>query len=270
VDDRPEWADDPETLKARFPSIFKDNPEMEPKSFTFIRSSVFDNKILLKNDPGYLANLHALTRVEKARLLEGNWDIRATAGSFFRRSDFEIVEAAPAQAKRVRAWDLAATERKEDADTKERRNDDPSWTAGVKIAEHNGIYYIEHSERFRKDAPKVPALIKNIAEQDGRQVKVRLPQDPGQAGKAQAKSYTQLLAGWDVVTYPVTGNKEHRATPFAAQVQAGNVKIVKGKWNEAYLHEGENFPDGIHEDQIDASADAFDELTNKRKRAGTW
>jgi predicted phage terminase large subunit-like protein len=44
---------------------------------------------------------------------------------------------------------------------------------------------------------------------------------------------------------------------------------VKGKWNEAFLRELENFPEGLHDDQVDAASDAFDELTN-RKRAGAW
>jgi predicted phage terminase large subunit-like protein len=73
-----------------------------------------------------------------------------------------------------------------------------------------------------------------------------------------------------VVFYPVTGSKEHRATPLASQAQAGNVKLIRGPWNEAFLSEAENFPEGIHDDQIDAAADAFDELTNKTRRAGMW
>lgn len=263
VGDEIVWADNPQILKDKYPNSL-------PKSCTFIKSSVFDNKILLERDPAYLSNLHALTRVERARLLDGNWNIRATAGSFFRRGEFEVVDAAPAEAKKVRAWDLAATKRKETSKQKERKSSDPDWTAGALLSVHNGIYYIEHIERFREEARKVEQIVKNIALHDGNVVKVRIPQDPGQAGKAQAKAYISALAGFDVVTYPVTGDKEHRATPFAAQVQAGNVKIVKGKWNESFLLEAENFPDGIHDDQVDAVSDAFDELTNKNRRAGTW
>lgn len=245
------------------------HPNSLPKSFTFIRSSVFDNKILLEKDPGYLANLHALTRVEKAQLLDGNWNVRPTAGSYFKRSDFEIVDAVPAGAKRVRAWDLAATKRAENAEQREKKSNDPDYTAGVKISKVGNIYYIEHVERFREDAPVVASRLKNTATQDGVRTKVRLPQDPGQAGKSQAKSLTASLAGFPVVFYPVTGSKEHRATPLASQAQAGNVKLVRGPWNEAFLSEAENFPEGIHDDQIDAAADAFDELTNIR-RSVVW
>lgn len=40
----------------------------------FIPSSVFDNRVLLKNDPDYLANLAMLPEAEKKALLYGNWD----------------------------------------------------------------------------------------------------------------------------------------------------------------------------------------------------
>ena len=243
-------------------SILLKYPKSLPKSFTFIRSSVYDNKILLEKDPGYLANLNALTRVEKAQLLDGNWNIRATAGSYFKRSDFEIVDAVPAGGKSARAWDLAATKRTETAGSKEKKSNDPDWTAGAKMTKANNIYYIEHVERFREDAPAVAASIKAVASQDGKRVKVRLPQDPGQAGKGQAKNLVGMLAGYSVAFYPVTGSKEHRATPLASQAQAGNVKLLRGPWNEAFLAEAENFPEGIHDDQIDAAADAFDELVN--------
>jgi hypothetical protein len=46
-----------------------------PKSVTFIHSSVYDNVDLMEADPGYLSNLLALPPVERARLLDGDWDI---------------------------------------------------------------------------------------------------------------------------------------------------------------------------------------------------
>jgi predicted phage terminase large subunit-like protein len=64
-----------------------------------------------------------------------------------------------------------------------------------------------------------------------------------------------------IKTEPVTGSKTTRATPYSSQVQAGNVKILRGSWNDAYLNELENFPtEEGHDDQVDASADAFNVL----------
>lgn len=241
------WADTTEELIAA-------NKTRRPKSFTFIRSSIEDNKILLEKDPDYLANLQALTRVERAQLMDGNWDIRATAGSYFKRSDFEVVDAAPASCSWVRAWDQAGTEKKQDSD-------DPDWTVGFLMGRSpEGVFYCKGMERFRVDASKVDSNIKNTASQDGVSVRIRLAQDPGQAGKSQARAQVRMLAGYTVTTKPVTGDKETRAKPFASQVQAGNVKVVRGSWNEDFFKEMEAFPSGGHDDIVDAASDAFDDL----------
>jgi predicted phage terminase large subunit-like protein len=231
---------------------------------------VYDNKILLADNPRYLANLHALNRVERAQLLDGNWDIRPTAGSYFRRSDFELVDAVPARAQRVRAWDLAGTKRQESSEQREKKSSDPSWTVGLRLSKDvGGTMYVEHVERFREDPGPTAQRIHNVTRQDGQRVKVRLPQDPGQAGKAQAKGFITMLAGYTVVTYPVSGSKEHRASPVSTQAQAGNIKVLRGPWNEAFFAELEVFPEGLRDDQVDAFSDAHDEL-NTTKRIGVW
>ncbi len=54
-----------------------------------------------------------------------------------------------------------------------------------------------------------------------------------------------------------------RAGPVSAQVQAGNVKIVKGAWNEVFLKELEAFPNPkIPDDQVDTLSSAFEALTS--------
>jgi predicted phage terminase large subunit-like protein len=131
----------------------------------------------------------------------------------------------------------------------------------------------------RKDAHVVREMIKNVAGQDKTRlylnnvngVPVRqgiglttvIPMDPGQAGKAQAQSLIAYLAGHSVKSERETGPKETRAEPFSAQWQAGNVDIVTGVWNKDYLSEMEMFPEGSHDDAVDASSGAFLELTTK-------
>lgn len=241
------WADTREELIER-------DPQSLPKSFTFIRSSLEDNQILMEKDPSYLASLKSLTRVEREQLLNGNWNIRASAGMYFRRSDFEIVDAAPKAKKTVRAWDLAGTKKTD--------KNNPDWTAGVKMMEgEDGYYYIEHVSRFQDSPAKVDAAIKNLASSDGGLTRIRLPQDPGQAGKSQAHHLTKMLAGYNVTALPVTGDKVTRAKPLSSQVEAGNVKLVRGPWNEEFLIEMEAFPEGANDDQVDAAADAFNDLS---------
>ena len=87
-----------------------------PKSVTFIMSTLDDNKILMKENPGYKANLLALTEVERERLLRGNWKIKAAAGLMFRRTKVNMLEELPTDViKWARGWDLAATSEDERA-----------------------------------------------------------------------------------------------------------------------------------------------------------
>jgi predicted phage terminase large subunit-like protein len=173
-------------------------------------------------------------------------------GGMFKRAWFEgkIVSAAPAGTVWVRHWDLASSTKKTSA-----------FTAGVKLGvDPDGRFIVGHVIRVREEGHKVRRTIKATAEVDTRDVEVSLPQDPGQAGKVQKADMIAMLAGWVVHAEPETGDKEHRAAPFAAQCEAGNVSIVEGDWNTAYLDELCMFPGGSFKDQVDASSGAFGRL----------
>lgn len=177
-------------------------------------------------------------------------------GGFFKPDRVEIVEALPANLKRgVRAWDLAATASGGD------------YTSGVLIFEGaDGFWYIADVLRDRLAPDGVERLILNAARGDGVKVKIRLPQDAGQAGKAQAAGFFRLLAGYPVAAEPVTGDKVTRAAPLAAQINVGNIKMLRGDWNKNFISELRNFPNGSNDDQVDALADAFNELNARRVR----
>ena len=96
-------------------------------------------------------------------------------------------------------------------------------------------------------------------QQDGH----RRAQAEARAGKEQAESYIKFLSGFDVTAVAESGSKEARAEPMAAQWQAGNFDIMYGEWNEVYLTQLENFPDGKFKDMVDASANAFAEIESK-------
>lgn len=251
------WANTRQELWERF-DLKTEEERQEPRSVTFIMSRLSDNQELLKVNPGYLANLKALSVIERERLLKGNWKIKAAAGLFFKRTQLgEILEKVPNDVVRwVRCWDLAATEKTEDGD--------PAYTAGVLIGKRrNGRYVIADVINRQMSASDVRKTIKLTAQADRatyKRVRVRLPKDPGQAGKEQAESYIKFLAGFDVKTVAETGSKEARAEPMAAQWQAGNFDIVCGPWNEEYLLQLENFPDGKFKDMVDASANGFAEI----------
>jgi predicted phage terminase large subunit-like protein len=236
------------------------------KSFTFIASSLQDNQILMDKDPGYLANLKALPMVEQERLLSGNWKIRPAAGLFFRRDQIgEMLETIPNDVVRwVRGWDLAATDEDEGGD--------PAYTASVLIGKRkNGRYIIADATNHRLKSDGVRKAMLNTAVADKakyKRVKIRIPQDPGAAGKMVADSMVKMLAGFNVHAEKVTGSKESRAEPFSAQWQAGNVDILVAPWNETLINQYESFPEGKFKDLVDAGADAFNELESMAFHSG--
>ncbi|MGN6537714.1 MAG: phage terminase large subunit [Mesorhizobium sp.] len=174
------------------------------------------------------------------------------SGGMFQRGDFEIVDAVPAGARRCRAWDFAATQPKP--------GKQPDWTVGLRMAHVGGVFYVESVIRDRWSPGDVEKNLKNTATQDGLGIRIRIPEDPGAAGKADAATKIKLLAGYDVTAVRPTGEKSVRAKPASAQAEAGNVKLVRGPWNETFLDEVCSFPNAQHDDQVDAFADALNEL----------
>lgn len=244
-------------------NIGEEEAETMPKSVTFIMSTLDDNKILMKENPGYKANLLALTEVERERLLRGNWKIKAAAGLMFRRTKVNMLEELPTDViKWARGWDLAATSEDEKGD--------PAYTAGVLIGKRrNGRYIIADVINKRLSSADVREIIKQTCITDRakhKRVFTRLPQDPGQAGKDQAQSFLKFLAGFTVKCIPESGDKVTRAEPFSAQwlglegMDKGNVDVLIAPWNEMYFNQVESFPESKFKDMVDASSSAFTEL----------
>ena len=252
------WGDSPEELEKEY-----NIPSTDCKSVTFIASRLEDNKILMQSDPSYLSNLKAMTEVDMERLLYGNWKIKAQAGRFFKRTqipvDGYLTQIPDDVLYWCRAWDLAATDEDE--------NGDADYTAGVLIGRRkNGRFIVADVINQQIKAGDVEKLIQMTAISDrnkyGYNYRVRLPQDPGAAGKIVAKQYLNNLSGFDVKKESVSGSKQLRATPFAAQWQNGFIDVLVAPWNEDYFSQLESFPESKHDDMVDASSDAFNELTD--------
>ena len=214
------WGDTPEELAKKYEVNVEDC-----KSVTFIASRLEDNKILMESDPGYLANLKAMTEVDMERLLRGNWKIKAAAGSFFKRSQVgEILTEVPKDLVAVcRGWDLAATDKDED--------DEAAFTAGVLMGRReNGRFVIIDVINRQLKAGDVRSTVLVTAKMDHAKYawcRQRLPQDPGQAGKDQKASYMEMLAGFDVHMIPESGDKATRAEPMAAQCRMAITILAK-------------------------------------------
>lgn len=219
----------------------------------FIPASLDDNPFL--DRASYAQSLSHLDPVTRAQLLSGDWSARK-AGALFRREWFAIVDEVPANCQWVRRWDLAATEA--------RNGNDPDWTAGCLMGRSGDTFYIRDMRRLRGSPQAVEALVTQTAQLDGRGVRVYIEQEPGAGGKQLVDYYVRQLKGYSVSADRPSADKLVRAAPVSSQAEAGNVKLVKGAWIGPFLDELEAFPDGSHDDQVDAMSGAFGQLIDQR------
>jgi predicted phage terminase large subunit-like protein len=260
--DAPVWADSAEELKDAHPGVL-------PKSVQFIPATIFDNQILLKTNPGYLANLQGLGRVDRERLLGdaergGNWNIKPEAGNVFNRAWFEIVPDIDFSRRwsAVIRWDFAATEQSV-------TSADPDYTAWCVMLYDAGsrealvveagqkrlkpsVVYDEFQERCRYWYDYFYSV--------GILLKVRWEIEPGSASKREARTFASLVPWADAHGVPSVGAKLTRARPLAAQAEHGFVKVLRGEWNEEWLNHMHSQP-AAHDDMMDAASGAFDDLT---------
>jgi predicted phage terminase large subunit-like protein len=208
-----------------------------------------------------VARLQAIKKTIGSYQFSALYQQRPTApeGEMFKRAWFEIVDAAPAGIVWVRSWDKGGT----------MGGGDP--TAGVLIGKApDGIYYINDVMEGQWGSFERERTIKVTTHADaamyGRQnYSVVIEQEPGSGGKHSAEITIKELAGYSIHAERPTGDKVVRAAPLAAQAEAGNVKLVKGKWNRAFLDQFAGFPSGVHDDIVDATSQGFNRLALQRK-----
>jgi len=182
-------------------------------------------------------------------------------GGLFKVDELEIVDYVPdTPVASIRAWDKAGTK------------GGGAYTAGVLIHKlPDGRFCIADVQRGQWSAATREQKIKDTAERDAESEfgapTIWIEAEPGSGGKESAESTVRNLAGYNVRVDRVSGqgSKELRAAPLAAQIEMGNVVLVKGKWNREYVEEFRNFPSGRYADQVDASSMGFNKL-NLRTR----
>jgi predicted phage terminase large subunit-like protein len=140
-----------------------------------------------------------------------------------------------------RAWDFAGSRRKTSP-----------YTASALGRLVDGTLYVLDMTCDRFDAAELENKVVGQAQFDGIDVTQDWPQDPGQAGKAQVSSMAKRLHGYTHTASPESGEKSVRASPVAAQAKRGNVVLVRGPWNAAFIAEARLFPRSKFKDRIDA------------------
>lgn len=218
---------------------------------------------------------------EAAWLAQGQQRPSTPTGGLFRPDRWELLDGLPVEveltARWVRGWDLAGTAGSGD------------WTVGVLIgmipaestalapAGSGGVggrrprFVIADVVRGQWDPNEVRAVVKATALRDPAGTVVAVPQDPAQAGKDQAHQYRDMLAGHRLVqrTFQRSmGDKALRAAGLSAQHLDGLVWLVDGEWVPGFIRECTGFPQGSHDDQVDAAAEAFNVAVGEQAVAG--
>ena len=261
----------------------------DPKSLTFVAAKLSDNAILQKADPGYLANLLALPRVERARLLDGNWKISGKelidlsdiqhytlgADSFHRLGtdhQFHRVDML-----RFATADTAGTSKEK---AEEKRGKSPSWSVCAvwdysyaldllflravwrKQCEYSELrqsiadFLREHGTRqlYLENAHFGPALSSDLG--NSFQVTMVPTKISGMSDTFRGAKYERAIA-----------------SGFLSRIENGKLytpRRTDAKWVEQYLGElqaWDGFPESVA-DQIDVSSHAC--YAVKSQQIGSW
>jgi len=186
----------------------------------------------------------------------------AHEGDRFRRDWFHVIspDEVPAGVYDEfagRYWDCAATAGGGD------------WTVGVLMVQHRGIYYVLDVCRGQWSTHQRRLRQRECAEHDQRMFRrytVYQEQEPGSAGKDAIEIAREELPSRVTGDRP-TGRKELRWDGWEEELEAGGVRLVAGKWTQAFIDEHCAWRWGIRDqtdDQIDAAAGIYNQL-RKRK-----
>lgn len=216
-------------------------------SFSFVSGLVYDNPFMLENNKSYVAFLEGLNDVDKAQLLYGNWDARLKGANYWERDWLKEINSqeAPKDIIWCRSYDLASTERSQ-------ANKWPDPSACGLVGKSGGYYYLagKYHEKFYDDVYEIYGQfckrsgdrdnhILMQAEQDGEDVTIVLPVDPGAAGKTSYESMASKLSehGFNVKADPMPNNKSKlvRFQPFATACENGLVFILVDTFDKRTL-----------------------------------
>lgn len=215
--DKPEWAS--------FHHPTADNPFIPPAEIAAMR-----------------ADMTALQYSQEVLAEFVNLD-----GGLFKREWFPELDARPADVTAwVRFWDLAVST-KQGAD----------YTVGALVGlRAGGGLVVADVVRGRWEWPDARRVIARTAALDPPGTVIGVEQVAFQLAGIQELLRDPALLGQ--VIRPVVPDKDKyaRALPWASRAEAGTVAVVRGPWLLAWYAELSDFPQGQHDDQVDAVSGA--------------
>jgi predicted phage terminase large subunit-like protein len=194
-----------------------------------------------------------------ASLIQGR--PRPREGGMFKWAWWQVLEDIPRAGAMVRYWDLAGTEAKGGGH-------DPDYSAGALLCRmQDRRTAIVDVARFRKSINARDVELERLARDDLASYRDRvtwwIETEAGIAGTERTAELVRRLhaVGMAVSTEHPTGKKVYRAEPLASAAEAGNVVLCPGLWRDPFRAEAADFPNGKHDDQIDAVAGALSKLS---------
>jgi predicted phage terminase large subunit-like protein len=182
-------------------------------------------------------------------------------GQRYKRDWFKIVTQVPEGvtfSHLVRYWDKAST-----------TNGD--YTAGALegIGSDGNFYFLDMTRGQWSTYDRDQTMLKTAHKDHERwgNVKIGHQQDPGSAGLDGARATNRLFQGFTAFFETVSGAKEVRSGPLESSMQGGQVRLLRGAWNDAFIEEFCAFDKGKYDDQVDASSSAHNYLLNKVAKA---
>lgn len=259
-------------------------PESTPQSYTYIPATLDDNKKLLELDPKYRTKLNSLPEIKKKQLLLGCWLDTGTTGLYFKRDWLRPAATLPVNSMRVRAYDLAASEKTPTTY--------PDFTVGIGMAkdrEGNFYLYGNYVREFRDDDSDIHGCFRKSSGQrdqvmltqamfDGKDCEIVMPQDAGAAGKESFQNKVKffLSHGFKCQKDPAghTSRKGEKAEPFLTACEHGFVYIVRDSFTQAsydwlmgqleVFNPNEKSSSSYKDDAMDACGTGFNYLNVKK------
>lgn len=178
-------------------------------------------------------------------------------GGIFKRAWFyPSPTEAPVINRTVRYWDLAMS-----------ANNSADYTVGVKIGEGvDGTFYVLDVARIQRDWADVVPFMKRVILADGVGVRQGIERKGYMSRAVGDLNKDPALRGYTIMGYDVDTDKLTRALPVAAKLASGVIKILDGVWTDVYVDEFVTFPNGTHDDQVDATAGAWVMMDSTERR----
>ncbi len=175
--------------------------------------------------------------------------------------------------KRVRYWDLAATERKI---ARGKKQNDPDRTVGTRLAyvrdggelpgyRSGSVFVIEDQVGGYIEWKEIKDLIWRTALADGYFTEIYVEQEPGSGGKNQVAELELFfkencqkkgIPQFRIQGHKPEGDKVQRANIWFAEAKEGKIYLVRGKWNGPFLEILDGFPVIAHDDEVDSMSGA--------------